>query len=376
MRGYNCYEEIKVYRTTNRLCPEASGDGHSGCRSVPQDRHLGSDLFQLEAEVFRLRNCRTQKIAAARRRELPPQAGGCRFDVRQANVTGCSEKKALRAKQRRQLVKKLIDEYRVSTRRACRICLTARSVVYFKLQGPRDDRAVRARIKEIAETRVRYGIARIHVLLRREGWTDNHKRTRRIYLEEGLNLRHRRPRRNKAAAHRQTHPSLTIPNECWSMDFVMDALFDGRRFRALTVVDNYSRECLEIEVGQSLKGEDVVRVMERIKLTRGVVPRRIKVDNGSEFISKALDKWAYENGVSLDFSRPGKPTDNAFIESFNGSFRDECLNVNWFLSLEDAKDKIQTFKEEYNHFRPHSSLGNLTPNEALIRRHRSPETLL
>ena len=127
---------------------------------------------------------------------------------------------------------------------------------------------------------------------------------------------------------------------------------------------------------QSLKGEDVVRVMERIKLTRGVVPRRIKVDNGSEFISKALDKWAYENGVALDFSRPGKPTDNAFIESFNGRFRDECLNVNWFLSLEDAKEKITAFKEEYNHFRPHSSLGNLTPVEALSRLHRSSETLL
>lgn len=104
------------------------------------------------------------------------------------------------------------------------------------------------------------------------------------------------------------------------MDFVMDALFDGRRFRALTIVDNYSRECLEIEVGQSLKGEDVVRVMERLRLVKGVVPKRIKVDNGSEFISKALDKWAYENAVVLDFSRPGKPTDNAFIESFNGAF--------------------------------------------------------
>ncbi len=376
MRGYNCYEKIEVYRTTNRLRLEAGGNRYSGRRSVSKDGHFGGDVFQLETEVFRSGNRRIATAQTTRRRELAAQASGRRPDARQADAAGCFEKKALRAKQRRQLVKKLIDDYRVSTRRACRVCLTARSVVYYKLQGPRDDRAVRARIKEIAETRVRYGIARIHVLLRREGWQDNHKRTRRIYLEEGLNLRHRRPRRNKAAAHRQEHPRLISPNECWSMDFVMDALFDGRRFRALTVVDNYSRECLEIEVGQSLKGEDVVRVMERIKLTRGVVPRRIKVDNGSEFISKALDKWAYENGVALDFSRLGKPTDNAFIESFNGSFRDECLNVNWFLSLEDAKEKISAFKEEYNHFRPHSSLGNLTPVEALSRHHRSPETLL
>jgi putative transposase len=140
-------------------------------------------------------------------------------------------------------------------------------------------------------------------------------------------------------------------------------------------LDN-SRECLEIEVGQSLKGEDVVRVMERMKLTRGVVPNRIKVDNGSEFISKALDKWAYENDVILDFSRPGKPTDNAFIESFNGSFRDECLNVNWFLSLDDAREKINAFKEEYNHFRPHSALENLTPAEALSQHQRSLKSLL
>jgi putative transposase len=248
-------------------------------------------------------------------------------------------------------------------------------LVYYKAHG-RDDRAVRQRIKEIAATRVRYGMARIHVLLRREGWCDNHKRLRRIYREEGLNLRSKGPHRNKAAAHRKEQIQLTAPNQCWSMDFVMDALFDGRRFRALTLVDNFSRECLEIEVGASLKGDDVVRVMERMKLARGSRPKRIKVDNGSEFISKALDKWAYENGVILDFSRPGKPTDKAFIESFNGSFRDECLNVNWFLSLEDAKEKITAFKEEYNHFRPHSALGNLTPIAALEKHSKARKSLL
>jgi putative transposase len=241
------------------------------------------------------------------------------------------------------LVKKIIDEYRVSVKRASALCLLARSLFYYQWRG-RDDRAVRQRIKEIASVRVRYGVARIHVLLKREGFGDNFKRVRRIYREEGLNLRLRRPRRNKAAVGRSEPVKLTAPNECWSMDFVSDALFDGRRFRALTIVDNYSRECLEIEIGQSLKAEDVVRVMQRLKLLRGVVAKRIKVDNGSEFISKALDLWAFENKVALDFSRPGKPTDNAFIESFNGSFRDECLNTNWFLSLEDAKEKIKALK--------------------------------
>ena len=152
-------------------------------------------------------------------------------------------------------------------------------------------------------------------------------------------------------------------NQCWSMDFVSDQLFDGRRFRALTIVDNYSRKCLAIYPGQSLKGSDVVRIMQNIQETQGIIPKRIQVDNGSEFISKALDQWAYENKVVLDFSRPGKPTDNPFIESFNRSFRDECLNTNWFLSLEDAKEKIEQWRTEYNHFRPHSSLDDRTPQE-------------
>jgi putative transposase len=147
------------------------------------------------------------------------------------------------------------------------------------------------------------------------------------------------------------------------MDFMSDQLFDGKRFRALTIVDNYSRKCHAIEVGQSLKGMDVVSVMNRIKASNGFLPERIQVDNGSEFISKNFDKWAYENHVILDYSRPGKPTDNPFIESFNGSLRDECLNTNWFLSLDDARDKIESWRRDYNDFRPHSSLQGLTPDQ-------------
>jgi putative transposase len=146
------------------------------------------------------------------------------------------------------------------------------------------------------------------------------------------------------------------------MDFVCDSLFNGRRFRVLTIVDNYSRECLAIEAGQSIKGQDVVAVMERL-VQEWDVPERIQCDNGSEFISKTLDKWAYEHGVTMDFSRPGRPMDNAMIESFNGSFRDECLNVNWFLSIEDAREKIEAWRKDYNEFRPHSSLGDLTPRQ-------------
>ena len=240
----------------------------------------------------------------------------------------------------------------------------SRSYFYYQ-PHPREDRAERARIREIAETRVRYGMWRIHTLMRREGWLINHKKTHRIYCEEGLNLRRKRPRRRVAAAHRVERPTLTTINECWSMDFVADSLFNGRRIRALTVVDNFSRECLAITVDQMLRGDDVVATMEHIKAMRGK-PKRVQVDNGSEFISKALDLWAYENDVVLDFSRPGKPTDNAHIESFNGSLRDECLNLNWFLSVEDAQEKIEAWRVDYNEFRPHQSLGDRTPTEFVV----------
>lgn len=210
-------------------------------------------------------------------------------------------------------------------------------------------------IKEIANTRVHYGYRRVHVMLRREGWQDNVKRVYRLYQEQGLSLRMKRPKRNKSARLRQPKQLVTAMNQIWSMDFVADALFDGRKLRALTVVDNYTRESLAIDVGQSLKGEDVVATLTRITSTRGL-PATIKVDNGSEFISKAMDKWAYERGVELDFSRPGKPTDNAKIESFNGRLRQECLNMHWFLSLDDARSKIEAWRQYYNETRPHSAL--------------------
>lgn len=211
------------------------------------------------------------------------------------------------------------------------------------------------RIKEIANTRVHYGYRRVHVMLRREGWQDNVKRVYRLYQEQGLSLRMKRPKRNKSARLRQPKQLVTAMNQIWSMDFVADALFDGRKLRALTVVDNYTRESLAIDVGQSLKGEDVVATLTRITSTRGL-PATIKVDNGSEFISKAMDKWAYERGVELDFSRPVKPTDNAKIESFNGRLRQECLNMHWFLSLDDARSKIEAWRQYYNETRPHSAL--------------------
>ncbi|MFN7096294.1 MAG: IS3 family transposase [Gammaproteobacteria bacterium] len=252
--------------------------------------------------------------------------------------------------------------YGISCRQACEVVLLNRSTYYYHPSKDSQE-PLRRRIKEIAKARARYGYRRIYVLLRLEGWHVNHKRVYRLYKEECLSLRFKRPKRRASAAHRLEQPELTTINQCWSIDFVADQLFNERRIRALTIVDNFSRECLTIPVAHSIGGEDVVMTMNSIKQFAARVPQRIQVDNCSEFISKVLDKWAYENEVILDFSRPGKPTDNAFIESFNNSLRDECLNTNWFLSLQDAKEKIEAWRQDYNEFRSHSSLNNLTPNE-------------
>jgi len=258
-------------------------------------------------------------------------------------------------------VEYLEQSFAVSERRACNALRFWRSTHQY--QSIADRQAVlRMRIREIAGVRVRYGYKRIHVLLQREGWQINHKRVYRLYREEGLNLKAKKSKKRARAVQWRPRTEAQALNDSWSMDFMSDALFNGRRFRALTIVDNFSRECLGINADQSIKGEHVADILDEIVDQRGV-PKSIRVDNGPEFVSKALDKWAYENKVELDFSRLGKPIDNAFIESFNGSFRDECLNINWFLSMEDAQDKIESWRLDYNSFRPHSSLGNMTPRE-------------
>ncbi|TYZ05430.1 IS3 family transposase, partial [Hymenobacter lutimineralis] len=331
---------------------------------LPEDGHQRGHLLQLEEEVRRAGRARTAPAEAAGRGKPAPQTARGRPEPGQADAAGRTQKKVLRPVQRRHAAQHLIDAYRLSTRRACQLVSLQRSSWYYQPHG-RDDSALRQRLRELAQVRVRYGCQRLFTLLRREGWSDNHKRVHRLYCLEGLHLRSKRPKRNRAAAHRLERVDLQRPHQSWSMDFVADQLFDGRKIRALTIVDNYSRQCLAIHVGQSLKGDDVVAVVSRLQQTLAIVPERIQVDNGSEFISKALDKWAYEQQVTLDFSRPGKPTDNPYIESFNGSFRDECLNVHWFLSLADAQEKIEQWRQEYNGFRPHSSLQNLTPDQAM-----------
>ena len=267
----------------------------------------------------------------------------------------------MKPSRKRELAADLIERYGASLRRVCGALKLSRQT-YLYQSSARDSTAVLMRMKEITQTRVHYGYRRVHVLLRREGFKDNYKRIYRLYKAQGLSLRYKRPKRNKAAQLRQPKTLASQINQMWSMDFVADNLFDGRKLRMLTVVDCCSRESLAIHVGQSLKGEDVASVLSQIVAQRGK-PQTIKSDNGSEFISKVMDKWAYERGIELDFSRPGKPTDNAMVESFNGRLRQECLNEHWFMSLDDAQSKIEAWRGHYNETRPHSALNWMSPNE-------------
>lgn len=214
---------------------------------------------------------------------------------------------------------------------------------------------------EIAQQRPRFGQPRLHIMLRREGWKINHKRTERLYRQENLSLRTKK-RRRKRSGLRIVLPLAKRANESWSMDFVSDALGNGRRFRALTIVDQFSRECPWIEVDHSLPGLRVARVLDRLAKDRGL-PKTITVDNGPEFAGKDLDQWAYKRGVRLHFIQPGRPVQNAFIESFNGRLRDECLNQNFFATLEDARLKIEVWRRDYNEDRPHTALGDMTPRQ-------------
>jgi putative transposase len=259
-------------------------------------------------------------------------------------------------------VEHLVRCYRVSERRACRVlCMTRGTYRYRSYCDPRTE--LRMRIREIAQARVRYGYRKIRVLLNREGWEVGKHLVYRLYKEEGLALKRMKPAgRRKAVRHREEKFKPTAPMEAWSMDFVADQLQDGTRFRSLTIVDVHTREAVAIEVGQSLKGDDVVRTLNRLKLDRGV-PKVLFCDNGSEFTSQAMDLWAYRNGAKVDFSRPGKPTDNAFVESFNGTFRSECLNTHWFMDLKEARQLIEAWRREYNDSRPHASLEDRTPTE-------------
>ena len=256
------------------------------------------------------------------------------------------------------------QEYGISVRRSCGLSGLQAGSYYYRAV-PADDEPLREAIRQLARKRRRWGCPRIIVGLRRSGWRDNHKRIERIYLEEKLQVRRRRRKRVCREA-REPLIQPSRPNQVWAMDFMSDALANGRKIRLLNIVDVYSRECLRIEVDTSLPGARVARVLEELRINHGL-PEQIMTDNGPEFTGRAMDAWAYAREVKLHFIEPGKPMQNGYVESFNGKFRDECLNENWFIDLPDVRQVTEDYRVDYNEERPHRSLGNLTPSEYIAK---------
>ena len=254
----------------------------------------------------------------------------------------------------------LVARVGLSQRRVCRFVALNRNTL--RSQSRRaDDQGLRARIREIAETKRRYGCPRIYVRLRREGWIVNHKTVERLYREEGLSLR-RRARKEATAVPRVALRTATQPGLCYAMDFVHDRLATGRRVTCVTMTDPCSKEVPVIAVDLSIGGERVGRILDQLFAGRPL-PEALILDNGPEFAGTALDAWVCQRGITRHFIQPGKPVQNAFIESFNGKCRDECLNEHWFLTLQEAQLVIEAWRREYNEQRTHSAMGDVTPME-------------
>lgn len=258
----------------------------------------------------------------------------------------------------KELVGYLQKRYQLSQRRACRVIPISRKAVRYEPIRPQRDAALVAGLKTLGERYPRYGYLFLHEMLKTEGLVRNRKRTYRLYTELGMQVRTRR--RRKLVRPRIPMVVPTRPNERWSMDIVHDQLADGRRFRILNIIDDYSRVCVGQVVDFSISGARIARYLEQLRDTRGL-PKYLVLDNGPEMTSKAMFFWSRERHVKLMFIQPGKPTQNAFVESFNGRFRDGCLNQQWFNNLTDARAIIDAWRHHYNDERPHSSLGYKPP---------------
>jgi putative transposase len=255
------------------------------------------------------------------------------------------------------------QERELPQRRVCRVFGFSRSSQRY--QSSRDDDVLRTRLRELAVERRRFGYRRLHILLKREGWAINHKKLYRLYKEEGLAVRKRKGRK-RAIGTRTKLPQTAYANHIWSLDFMSDALEDGRRFRILGVMDQYGRHCLELVADTSISGARVARELDRLIDLHGK-PEVIVSDNGTELTSKAILKWAADHDVQWHYITPGKPSENGFTESLNGKIRDECLNEHLFRSLPHARIILDEWRHDYNHIRPHSSLNYMTPMEFLAK---------
>src|SRR5258708_5375907 len=349
-----------VHDGTDHRGSEGAPGGHEGAGTGPEVRNQRVHVLPVEGEVRGHGGERGATAEGARGREPEAETPGRGSDAGQPGLEGGAGKKVVTTPQRRSAVEFVREDFSISQRRACRLIGISESTIrYISTRDGCEE--LRSRLRILAEGRPRWGYRRLHGLRRREGAKVNHKRVYRLYREEGLAVRRRRRKRVSAGV-RGPLPEASKPTERWLMDFVADGLGNGRVFRTFNVVDDFTRECLAIEVDTSLGGERVVRVLDRICDESGP-PKVLVMDNGPEFTGHALDRWAYERGVKLHFIQPGKPVQNAYIESFNGKFRDECLNEHWFTSLNDATTEIEVWRNDYNRVRPHSSLDDLTPEE-------------
>ena len=258
-----------------------------------------------------------------------------------------------------------MDRHTISARRACRLAGLSEASWYYRPKPNPQNEQITARLRELAIRRPAFGVPRMTVMIRREFGKVNHKRVERLYRQDGLQLPRRMKRRHRGQQRGAPAELPTAPGQRGSMDFVHDILADGRRFRVLVVVDDYSRECLALEVDTSITGQRVARVLGQLR-EQGKLPQVLVCDNGTEFTSRAMLMWSHATATKLHFIQPGKPTQNAYCESFNGKLRVECLQQRWFASLPEARKVIEAWRLDYNHVRPHSALGQMAPVEALL----------
>ena len=259
-------------------------------------------------------------------------------------------------------MKKASEVFGISYRRGCRLLQMHWSSFCYRPKEKPDERALAIRIRDLATVRIRYGYRRITAMLRREGWNVGEQRVYRIYKTEGLEVR-KNTRKKRASLPRLPLPVAEAPSMRWSMDFMADKLSNGKRFRILTVIDHFDRSCPVLFADHSIGARKVIEALESTIFEGKPLPKAITIDNGPEFTGKVLDTWAYAHGIHLDFIRPGKPTENGYIESFNGRLRDELLNTEIFFSLQEAREKLEEYRHDYNTIRPHSSLGYRPPAE-------------
>jgi len=351
-------EAEAVFGRTDHRHFEGGRGGRGGDGAVPPARDVERDVLCVEGQVRRHGGVRCQAVAGARGGERAAQATAGRYDARQCGSEGSAVKKMVTPAAKREAVAHLQTTLGMSERRACRVISADRKSMRYRSCRD-DDGDLRSRLRELAQQRRRFGYRRLHILLRRDGITINRKKTQRLYREEGLTVRRRRGRRRAVGA-RAPAPVLALPNQRWSLDFVHDQLVTGRRFRVLNIVDDVTRECLRAVVDTSISGRRVVRELADLIAERGA-PKMIVSDNGTELTSNAVLAWTGDAGVEWHYIVPGKPTQNGFVESFNGRMRDELLNETLFFTIGQARSILARWVDDYNTERPHSSLGYATP---------------